>query len=818
MAVSYYILRRKGKANNRTRKRDIFCSMFLLFFSLLTCPAHAIKVVNGIYNIETAQELADFAALIDEGETAPHAILTADIDFRDYPTIMLGNTRERPFQGIFDGNGHIVTLGINTTAIGDYSAAFFRFAYNATIRNLRLEGNISSCGKHCASLISYASGSCTIINVVSSVTLSSSSYDDCMGGFIGIAGENFDRVGTTVTFINCAFFGSIIYTGENITGVNSIGRFAHHGGGFVGWKGILNSRVYLINCYSAPRELQHSTNFYPFVRYWPYKDIGFVFLRSCYYASNITDYGQSTIPNLSQGHPLSLDNFENGRLCALLNVGSSSPLWHQHNGKDRFPLPTFVDPTLTNGGMYWISNAVELEEFARLVNTTNPYAQAILSTDIDYRGHHVQIGSCERPFLGIFDGNDHQIQIDFSEGPVKALFGCVGYESIIKNLQVNGKISVAEEPVESSSTAAGIAAYLKGGFIAGCLSTVDIDLKSTEPAIAGGIVGEGCDMAVISNCVFSGSISASHHHTAGYVMGKAAEPASSPTVLIRNSIAFLPSGTLNANTLLPLYGGVKQHTHASETFYLSKEDFYHTPLNGPDIHQLSSGKIFQIIWDRQIINDRETINEQQFHIKKTNFILIFGGLITLLIIFSLIAMIQSHKAKQLDLQRRFNDAMRRLDVWERTLVQAREEMGSDVALVTEADPDIPADSSQQSENSRFKTLYDRLLLLMDKQKLYCMEGLNEVILSRELGTNVKYLALCIKQCSNQSNFNTWLATYRINHALSLISANPLIDVKTLCHDSGFSSYSSFNRHFKNIVGMTAQQYLKLMRSSTSSSL
>lgn len=805
-------------------------AMFMTWMLLVVSigPVRAIEPVDGVYRIGTAEELAEYAKSIDLGDTGSHALLTADIDFRDYPTTILGSSSDHVFQGIFDGDGHVITLGINTTTTGNYSGAFIRFARNATIRNLRLEGSVSTCGKHCASLISFATGNCTITNVVSSVSLSSNSYDDCMGGFVGIAGENFTDKNTNITFNNCAFTGSITYTGEDVKSVSSIGRFAHHGGGFVGWKGISNSRVYLNNCYSAPRKIQQSANFYPFVRYWPYKDIGVVSVRNCYYASNISDYGKSQPMNVAQGHSLSQDEFENGQLCALLNVGCIAPAWQQRYGKDRYPLPTNIDPSTTKGGMKWITNADELEEFAQIVNTTNQYAHAILTTDIDYRKGNTSIGSIERPFMGIFDGDDHRILVSFVDNSPTALFGCVGHEGLIKNLHVDGKIQLTERTKNPLSPLAGIVANLKGGYVTGCLSTVNISQNGASDIVAGGIVGECSDMASISNCVYAGLLNTEKTKTVGCLVGQANSPSGSPSAIIRNSIAFQSSDTLSLRATWPLYGGIEQHIQAQEVFRLILEDFYPDSANGPDIQQLSNGDIFQIIWDRQIVKTKETIDKQEYNIKKSHLLLILGGMVSLLIIISLLAVIWYFKAQHLDLQRRFEETLRLHQQWEDALKQAREKRvpkNDGLGLLTDRpniecrnakqeDPAIEGkvDEVPNEDNIKFSALYDRLLRLMDEHHLFRLEGLDESTLAQELATNVKYLSQCIRQCSDQSNFSTWLATYRINHALSMIAENPQTDVMTICHESGFSNHSTFNRHFKKSVGMTAQQYIQMMRS------
>ena len=55
-----------------------------LYFALLTCmvslTAWALEPVDGVYQLATAEDMAEFAALIDEGTQEVKAVLTADID------------------------------------------------------------------------------------------------------------------------------------------------------------------------------------------------------------------------------------------------------------------------------------------------------------------------------------------------------------------------------------------------------------------------------------------------------------------------------------------------------------------------------------------------------------------------------------------------------------------------------------------------------------------------------------------------------------------------------------------------------------------
>ena len=66
--------------------------------------------INGVYQIGTSAELAEFAALVNEGNTTVDAVLTSDIDF-SANSEMIGVSDANPFRGTFDGGGHTITLG-----------------------------------------------------------------------------------------------------------------------------------------------------------------------------------------------------------------------------------------------------------------------------------------------------------------------------------------------------------------------------------------------------------------------------------------------------------------------------------------------------------------------------------------------------------------------------------------------------------------------------------------------------------------------------------------------------------------------------------
>ena len=56
------------------------------------------------------------------------------------------------------------------------------------------------------------------------------------------------------------------------------------------------------------------------------------------------------------------------------------------------------------------------------------------------------------------------------------------------------------------------------------------------------------------------------------------------------------------------------------------------------------------------------------------------------------------------------------------------------------------------------------------------------------------------------NFSRWLAEYRVHHLLSLVALRPDSDITALASESDFTSRTSFFRQFRQVTGLTPNQY------------
>ncbi|MCR4921617.1 MAG: hypothetical protein K5945_07940, partial [Bacteroidaceae bacterium] len=94
---------------------------------------------DGVYQISTAQDLVDFAALVNGGETCLNAVLLNDIDMAGIEGFAgIGVPRNVLYTGIFDGHGHkISNMTISNLEATD--VGLFHIAGGAVLRDFWLD-------------------------------------------------------------------------------------------------------------------------------------------------------------------------------------------------------------------------------------------------------------------------------------------------------------------------------------------------------------------------------------------------------------------------------------------------------------------------------------------------------------------------------------------------------------------------------------------------------------------------------------------------------------------------------------------------------
>lgn len=169
--------------------------------------------------------LADTVNNTTEHYSGKYFMLACDIDLGDKLWTPIGKNKTSPitgsdnyFAGVFDGGNHTIS-GLN--ASGTNSVGLFGFVKamdneaDAVIKNLRVQGTVSSEGSYAAGVIAQAVGNVTIQNVGSEVDVTATGSN--VGGVIG----RLDKSTTTGTTLvdGCYNKGSVTITGQGLGGV-----------------------------------------------------------------------------------------------------------------------------------------------------------------------------------------------------------------------------------------------------------------------------------------------------------------------------------------------------------------------------------------------------------------------------------------------------------------------------------------------------------------------------------------------------------------------------------------------------------------------
>jgi YesN/AraC family two-component response regulator len=112
-------------------------------------------------------------------------------------------------------------------------------------------------------------------------------------------------------------------------------------------------------------------------------------------------------------------------------------------------------------------------------------------------------------------------------------------------------------------------------------------------------------------------------------------------------------------------------------------------------------------------------------------------------------------------------------------------------------------------NSRKDELYNDLIELFEKEKLYLQHDLSLADIAERLNSNKHYISNIINEKLDK-NFYQFVNELRIKEAIEMLK-NPdkyLYTIESISQKAGFKSKSSFNKFFKEITGMTPSEFRK----------
>ena len=209
---------------------------------------------TGTYYISSAAEWNAFATAVNNGKSYSGQLVTLTTDIPTAEEIAnnttavttMAGTESYPFCGTLDGGGHTITLALSGNGQG---TALFYLIEGATLKNLKVQGTVTTTGYRPATFAAFVEGNSTISNCWSTVAVSSTKTNSWVdgGGFVG-------RVSGTASLnmTGCAFHGSVTFTPSATTG-----------GGMVGYTQA-GATVNLTNCLYSPTALTlNVSQYYP---------------------------------------------------------------------------------------------------------------------------------------------------------------------------------------------------------------------------------------------------------------------------------------------------------------------------------------------------------------------------------------------------------------------------------------------------------------------------------------------------------------------------------------------------------------------------
>ena len=483
--------------------------------------ASAIEQIDGVYQIGSGEDMTAFAELVNGGETAAQAVLTADIDWTS------GSTMLEAFTGVLNGQGH--SLKMNLESSEDYSAFIRSLA--GTVENLVLEGKFVLSGLFGAGFAGQTWDGAVLRNCMCQID-----FDVREAGF----GSFIGTTNAPIVIENCVTAGTIKVLPE-------VTAF----GGFIGATGpvsylLLRRCLMLADVECTSVSGQWGT--YIFTRFAGV-------CEECYYTSAFAEQANGATL-------VDKEKVTSGELCWQMNQGQETPVFYQTLDADAFPYPmteghkpVYVNAhancagqivevfgynnekediqqdehTMQNGtctacgysdpnffsanadGFYEIDNALKLYWFASLTSSETG-AKAILTADIDYTEYNTMLGE-KAPFSGVLDGQGHSITVRISGGEDGANYVAFVREldgGTVENLVLEGEVASA------SLFAGGIVGHtMNRAVLRNVVSRVSLS-QIGEGGVAGfgGFVGHIQD-GLIENCIFAGSIHTVGNSTSG---------------------------------------------------------------------------------------------------------------------------------------------------------------------------------------------------------------------------------------------------------------------------------------------------------------
>ena len=524
--------------------------------------------------------------------------LTADLDLTDHPGklgVGSGESNYITYQGTFDGQGHMLTIKYKTGK--DVSGGLFAYVENATIKNLKVEGNVTANNRLIGGFVGFVKPSTTLImqDCESAVhfTVTPTTTNMHIAGFIG-QGKT-----STVTLTDCLFTGSI-------TGNTSF-RYA---AAFLGW---MESAGRITYNYCLNNGTFTNT------------DKTFTYVLG---ATNSSGQSTSAVCYFKDGNvgnnetkaiAVIPEQLASGMVTYRLQGGRTDQHWGQLLGRDPYPLLTNEEGTLVYRGQtytneyveyaglqkdeddyYLIGGAADWEEFCLVVKEF-PLSNARMTADVEVVDNST-VGSATNDdgrYNGTFDGQGYTLTVNYPFTAYRYSSPFANIEgATIKNLHIDGTIN--------SAWCHG------GGLVANSWGTNTIENVWVSADIKSSVSGwDECGAFVgcmkngtlnITNCLFTGSITAGSSYNGGFIGYK-----DGGTSILTNCLS---TGTFNYT------GGGNDFTHGTTVtncYYTGTFNGSANNITQVTDEQLASGQITyklqgkqdELVWAQTLGTDEQ---------------------------------------------------------------------------------------------------------------------------------------------------------------------------------------------------------------------
>jgi AraC-like DNA-binding protein len=137
--------------------------------------------------------------------------------------------------------------------------------------------------------------------------------------------------------------------------------------------------------------------------------------------------------------------------------------------------------------------------------------------------------------------------------------------------------------------------------------------------------------------------------------------------------------------------------------------------------------------------------------------------------------------------------------------------GGDSTPVTEAEDEKPKYVKSGLSGSQAEVIHQQLRKLMASDKLYRESDLSLSELAHRLNTQPNHLSQVINEREGK-NFYDYINSLRIEEFVRLTKTpgSRKYTLQGLAQECGFSSKSSFNRHFKKMKGMSPSEFMETL--------